>query len=198
MSQSFKKNNYKKKVSSRKGFSLVETLVAIFILALAISSAMAAVQGSLMSSFFARDRTTAFFLAQEAVEIIKSKRSENGIANYSGGDVRWLDEIADWDTYGGPCGSSSDCGVDSLNYQIIDCGPSNDDCLLRKNTDGIFNHQSGDPTKFTRKIRMEEGEEDPNEAKIIVTVEWKQGIANKTFEVEEYILNWHPLSGLEE
>src|SRR3989344_9247547 len=100
-----------KKNMFRTGFTLVETLVAIFILSMAITSAMTVAQSSLQASFYSRDRISAYFLAGEAIEMIKNKRDENGIKNFEDpppADVHWLDGIASWATIDpGPCGNDS-------------------------------------------------------------------------------------------
>ena len=46
-----------------KGFTLVETLVAISVLSLSIAGAFTAVQGGIQSSTVAKDQITAFYLA---------------------------------------------------------------------------------------------------------------------------------------
>ena len=180
------------------GFTLIETLVAIFILAMSITSAMTVVSSSLQASFYARDRIAAYFLAQEAIEMIKNKRDENGIKNYQANpSVHWLDDIADWATISGPCGDGSvTCGPDSYNDIIVNCS-NFDNCLMYQDKNGIFLYLSGvipgnfSETKFTRIVNMEKINED--EAKVTVKVSWP----GRDFTVAEHILNWHPLSTLE-
>src|SRR3989344_5575781 len=116
-----------KKNMFRTGFTLVETLVAIFILSMAITSAMTVAQSSLQASFYSRDRISAYFLAGEAIEMIKNKRDENGIKNFENPTanpaVHWLDGIADWATIQGPCNdnSAAPCGVDTEREIIELC-----------------------------------------------------------------------------
>jgi type II secretory pathway pseudopilin PulG len=185
----------------KQGFSLVETLVAVFILTLSITAFIAVATGGLRSSFFARDRVVASFLAQEAVEVIKNQRDENGLANCDpncedGNNVHWLSGIADW--AGGPCGEAQDCGVDSRNTsstQIGSCAVVMNDCILKRDSNGVFHHDNdGDDTKFTRKIRIFRAGDLNNEAKVTVTVSWGQGLGSGEVVVSEHIYNWHPLS----
>lgn len=197
------------KKQSKNGFSLVETLVAIFILALAISAAMTVAQNSLQASFYARDRIAAFFLAQEAIELVKNKRDVNGLS----GEL-WLKDIADWGNYGGPCGISSDCGVDVENYLAPTPCVSIENCLLAKEQNsrrvmhcpkGAIGDECGEatgwdgnfsPTIFSRKINMEKIS--ANEARVTVTVEWTRGLGSRKLEVSEHIFNWHPFSDVEQ
>ena len=61
--------------NSNAGFTLIESLVAISILLLSISAPLTIASKGLASSFFARDQITAFYLAQDAVEYIRDRKS---------------------------------------------------------------------------------------------------------------------------
>ncbi|MEK7552300.1 MAG: type II secretion system protein [Patescibacteria group bacterium] len=176
-----------------KGFTLVETMVAIFILSMAITSAMTVAQSSLQSSFYSRDRIAAYFLAGEAIEMIKNKRDENGIKNF-GTPTHWLDGIASWATTPGPCSEAVPCGVDPILETIALCSdPDMNDCKLFKDSEGLISHEDtgGTATKFTRRINMTEI--NPNEVKVTVSIIWA---GRPTFVISEHIFNWHPLSDL--
>jgi len=182
---------------SDRGFTLVETLIAIFILAMAITSAMTVASSGLQASFYARDRIAAYFLAQEAIEMIKNKRDENGIKNYQDNNTDWLDGIADWAPVVGFCGESggnSDCGPDSYNDTIVDCDNYENCDLYQDTSNNIFQYVAdGNPetlekTKFKRVVNMKKINDD--EAKVTVTVSWP----GRSFSVTEHVLNWHPLS----
>ncbi len=62
-----------------RGFTILETLVAISILVLALTAPLAIVAQALRSSYYARDQVTAYFLAQEAVEFLRNKRDIAGL-----------------------------------------------------------------------------------------------------------------------
>jgi prepilin-type N-terminal cleavage/methylation domain-containing protein len=64
----FKKNT----IRTSSGFTLIETLVAIFILVLATTGPLSFAQSGLRASFVARDQVVAFYLAQDAIETIKN------------------------------------------------------------------------------------------------------------------------------
>lgn len=177
-----------------RGFTLVETLVAIFILSMSITSAMTVASSGLRATFYAKDRIAAYFLAQEAIEIVKNKRDENGIKNYQAvPPIHWLKEITV--SQGGPCGEGDDtCGADSSGDILVNCDDYENCLLYQDPADGIFKHVPDggggglEETKFTRVINMEEINND--EAKVTVTVSWP----GRDFTVTEHILNWHPLS----
>ncbi len=204
----------KRKTKFNSGFSLVETLVAIFILAMAVAAAMTVAQNSLQASFYARDRIAAFFLAQEAIELIKNRRDVNVLSGN-----RWLQGIADWNdgqdiSYGGPCGESDDCGIDIWIPQTFKSCEDIDEGLCglfkRLHNDsrrgllvhcpsgtgcGTTQQQNYEESNFSRKINMKEIS--PNEAEITVTVSWTRGSREIDLVVKEHIFNWHPFSVLE-
>jgi prepilin-type N-terminal cleavage/methylation domain-containing protein len=63
-----------------KGFTLVETLVAIGILSMAIAPALYTAYQSIIAVNFARDQMTASYLAQDAMDYLIAKKNQNIIA----------------------------------------------------------------------------------------------------------------------
>ena len=63
--------------SESKGFTLIETMVAISILMVAIVAPMSLAAQSLSAAYYARDQITAFYLAQEGIEVVRSVRDTN-------------------------------------------------------------------------------------------------------------------------
>ena len=57
-----------------KGFTLIETMVAISILTVAVVAPMSLAMQSLSTAYYARDQITAFHLAQEAIESVRHLR----------------------------------------------------------------------------------------------------------------------------
>ena len=52
-------------MKTKKGFTIIESLVAISILTLAITGATSAIQAGISSYTFSKDQIIAFYLAQE-------------------------------------------------------------------------------------------------------------------------------------
>src|SRR3989338_617192 len=75
--------------STQRGFSLVETIVAIAILTFAMVAPLSLAQRGLNASIYARDQITAFYLAQEAIEYVRNVRDTNNLEGFSGG-AAWL------------------------------------------------------------------------------------------------------------
>lgn len=161
------------------GFTLVETLVAISILLVAIAGPLTIAIRGLSSANIARDQLIANYLAQEAIEYIRSVRDNNVLQGSN-----WLAGV-------GACGSSNGCEVDVPNATINGCGSS---CAtLKYNTaQGTYGFGSGGDwimSRFTRKTVVNEISQD-SEASITVTVSWQTGTNSRTLSINDTILNW--------
>ena len=75
---------------NNKGFTIIESLVAIAILATVIIGASAAVSSGLSSYIFSKDQIIAFYLAQEGFEELRNIRDENALMG-----ANWLSGIAE-------------------------------------------------------------------------------------------------------
>jgi|GEM_PF-5909175 len=64
----------KKGCAAKKGFTLLETLVAISIIGIALVAATAALQNSLQTSNFVKDQISAYYLAEDAMEYVVALR----------------------------------------------------------------------------------------------------------------------------
>lgn len=155
-----------------KGFTLIETLVAITILTVSIIGPFYAIQTALRASYLARDNMVAASLSQEAIEYIRSVRDNNYLAGRS-----WL--------YGlnacipGPCtvDPTQSSGNISSSIQPLYLSSTN-----------IYNQQgAGTQTRFTRQVTMTELNE--REVRITVTVTWNRH-GNQTVTVTDVIQDW--------
>ena len=167
-----------------KGFTLIETLIAISILILAVTGAYAAAQNGISSAIFSKDQITAFYLAQEGVEQIRNLRDQNGITGSS-----WLAGIAE--SASDPCLLGSACMVDSVNNTIAKCtGDEPTPCPnLKLNNNGFYAYDSGTDTIFNRDIRITEVVPG-KEVSITSVVTWSKGLVQRTFRARENIFNW--------
>lgn len=177
-----KNNSKKNKISDyKKGFSLVEALVAIAILVVSIVGPMTIASKGMTSAVFAKDQITAFYLAQEAVEFIRNERDNNIIKG-----LGWLTGNLNI------CRAENGCRIDiSENVPNMDkiqgCGASTCSVLRYDVNTNFYNYRDGPDSKFTRIIKMESI--NPNEEQITVTISWRTGFVEKTFTVKENIFN---------
>lgn len=183
-----------------KGFTVVETLVAIAILSLSITATFTAVQNGIRFSTNAKDQITAFYLAQQAVENIKNIRDNNVLFSLKelslGNDPRsWLYGISE--VAGDPCYFGKVCRIDSLMQTATSCGtasitnnPPNLCENMRQNSEnGLYGYDaSWDSTRFKREIQLEDVVTN-REVRVVVTVSWTGNSGTQHFQVKETLLN---------
>ena len=200
-----------KKIKNKKeaGFTIIESLVAIFILVLSITGPMTFTQSGLRAAFVSRDQITAFYLAQDAIEYIKNVRDNNSINILNGNNsIDWLNELevcfVDLDV---SIDNQSGCSVDTADELIRSCDSSQDGCL-GPNADGSNDNPlkiSNNPTVgylgfsgtsdsiFSREIKMVQVDPaKPNEVEINVFIRWNtnETIGVRQIVVKEYMYNW--------
>lgn len=160
-----------------KAFTLIETLVAISVLIMALVGPLTIAEQSLRSAYYSRDQITAFYLAQEGIEYMRAVRDQNYLVGLS-----WLTGISN-------C-TNVNCYVDFPNFNHSAC--PNDVCpaLLVSTTDGLFNHQSGATSKFTRSVTLKTVPNATNQMIVSVTISWVSGNIQRSFQLEERIFNW--------
>ena len=176
------------KLQAKAGFTLIETLVATFVLVTAIVGPLSIVAKGVFFSNIAKDQITASYLAQEAIEYLRNKRDNNTIAQGT------------WAGYKGLIDSciTSICKIDVYDDTLTNCGES---CPPLKYSDaiGLYGYGSGGDwtqTPYTRSIKVyyvptgESNEAESNQIKIEVTMTWTNGALSKNFKLKENLLNW--------
>jgi prepilin-type N-terminal cleavage/methylation domain-containing protein len=184
-----------KNKKAERGFTILETLVAISILVIAITGPLAIISQSLRASFFARDQITAFYLAQEAIEYIRNQRDTNTL------------QSADWlETIRGDCqvnnfGSEvSKCHMvmDVSSYEIRSCSIGTCPRLKYSDPDSSIgadnvyyglDNQSLPDSKYTREIILQSSGEIYDLA-VIVRVKWQTPSGENKVELRSMIYDW--------
>ncbi len=191
--------NIKLKINS-KGFTLVETLVAVSILSVSILATFTAVQSSLQSSTTAKDQTTAFYMAQEAMEFIKNIRDENALNSIDNpGSTHWLQGLSEVTTdpcwYGGNGEAQKICRIDSVAESVFTCGVAVGSCEnLRQNLDSaspdykLFGHNGAwNLTNFKREIQFTRNSDD--DVLVTIRMSWVSRNIPKSFQVTQLLMN---------
>ena len=190
-----------KKNSTQSGFSLVETLVAVTILLIVIVGPMKISSQAAKSSSFSSEQVTAFFLAQEGIELIEKGRDDLLLQNFAGSMAAPWGEFTKV-TGAGPyrlCYNATGCGL-TINQDskgtlstAKDCATLTN-CLLYRDSTGprsSFTHTvTAIPTLYTRVITMVKiGAGD--EVKVTSTVTWRTGSLknSQTVSVETRLFN---------
>lgn len=174
-----------KRKHSQRGFTLMETLVAIAILLIAVVGPMSIIGRSLPQSAYARDHAIAINLAQEGIEAVRQKRDSNMINDWNGIDTAWDEGIVDNNNYFVDPRSSPmliSCGVSA-------CAPSV--LAVRRNPAGWYyqtNLASTDSTtNFQRYVLISSASS--HEKQILSFVVWFDSMKGIHFvAVYEYIL----------
>jgi len=166
---------------SGAGFTLIETFIAIAVLLLAIAGPLTIASRGLLSAAFSRDQITAYYLAQEAVELIRNERDHNILSSQES----W---IHGFDT----CLTENGCYIDAADTQFNSCGET---CPpLNRDSVGYYSYRlGGSASPFTRTIIMRHVPfDDPtaDEISVAVTISWQTGPLAKTFTIQDNFLNW--------
>jgi prepilin-type N-terminal cleavage/methylation domain-containing protein len=163
-------------IKIQKGFTLVETLVAITVLLLAISGPLTIATNSLIATQIAKDQLTANLLAQEGIELVRWQRDTNILAGN------------DWLNLFNQCSTSEGCIVDVVSREFRACG-STCEALNYSESSSLYLYGSGESSGFTRKVWYEPVS--GVEIRVVSEVAWTQkSNKTKTFRLEESLFNW--------
>lgn len=177
---------------SKSGFTLIETFVAITILLIAVIGPLALVSKSLSDSIFAQNQITAFYLGQEALELVINKVADNEL-----NDEPWLTGLED-------CQSESGCTIywdtDEQDIVVDRCNTNNGCDPLFQDEEGLFNYSDSafaEETIFARTVVISDsndldlnGESVPIDALVTVKMDWYNRSKQQTFSVSTLIYNY--------
>ena len=175
----------------KRGFTLVEMLVAVVLLTTALTGPLTIASKGITASIVAKDQIIAFYLAQDAVEYIRYKRDSNRLAGNS-----WLAGLDNCISTNG----SKACILDSTENSPASptqCGSLITCAVLRySTTNSRFTYSTTgsvvSPISLRRAVVITTpvgGSAD--EISITVNVTWSdQGGITRTVSVRENLLNW--------
>jgi len=183
-----KKNNRKK-----TGFTLVETLVALFIFSVSILTTMSVLSQGLTSANYAKNKMVAGYLSQEGIEYFRNMRDTYLL--YSDDKTQgWTDFVLKLKNNG--CGDSNGCYFDNdvekfssssiKDIGVYSCSGKCNNLSFVKNK-GEYDYSGVERTTFSRKMKIEESGE---YVKIISEVTWSSGGQGGMISLSENLLNW--------
>jgi len=207
--------NYAK--TKRSGFTLIETLVAVFILTIALNGLFALIANSLFSARYARNEITANYLMQEAIDYIRNDRDTTVFQNMS--PTSWSNFLGHYGYPSGLCfagglDSRDGCEIDLSNIDpatgravVSQCNTPRSstfgetECRVLNYDDNasnrsFYNYQSGSLSNFKRQVLLWIDSSGPNgtfgadELQIKVTVEWQNGGVVRSRSLQTTLLNW--------
>lgn len=189
---------HKQKIQKNKGFTIIEAMVAIFLLTISVSSMLGITASSATSARYSNNEITANYLLQEAIDSIRNSRDTIAfqIKDGSGGWDKFLQR------YGYPldkCFSAGGCRLsmdifevgDTTGPDVFNCGLSCQYLQYDETGENLFyNYTEGETSPFKRTINMKKITDD--EVKVTAKVEWLNSDATniRKQELTVYLLNW--------
>ena len=170
-----------------RGFTLLEVMVAIFVITVGIAGVMTILQRTMFLTSISSSRLTAAYLAQEGIEIVRNVR-----------DTNWLEAGStanDWDE-GLNIGSNCPAGCIVDYNHSYDPGDLLDPYLpvftgqfLRVDSNGFYSYNGPieTQTKFQRKITTAPAADFLN---VKVDIFWSEKGKSYTFSAQENLYNW--------
>ncbi len=181
------------RIQNKQGFTLIEALVAIFILTISVTGLLGVVSQSVFNSNYAKNKTTATALAQEGIELVRNiqdqsllNAGENGYGSFQAfvGAV-----FLECSLYGQ---SGGFCEIDPATLQISPCPTQGNQVECRKlsiSPSGYYDYSPNNPqSPFRRTISVEDTSGDSGKA--TVTVSWMQGSVERKVEYETELFFW--------
>lgn len=168
-----------------QGFTLIETLFAVLIFSAALISLMSISAKGISATSQVRNETTAYYLAQEGIEVARAMRDDNiaALTNWNAGF---------FDSNGAICTDSNPCTVyyngGTLLPLINRCSGS---CEVFINSIGRFD-DTGDPSGFQRKITISPGSGARGNEEMIISsvVTWQAKKINRSVELKTIMKKW--------
>jgi prepilin-type N-terminal cleavage/methylation domain-containing protein len=167
-----------------KGFTLIETMIAVSILALSVAGPLYTASRAFISAETAHDQLVASYLAQESIEYVHAMRDNDYLAAYQAGGTN-ISGTA-WSTFlsGSAAGSVTQCRTSACTLdptRIMGTGSgfslqpcSGATCTPLYLAGGIYTQQSGIigavRTPFTRTLQVIDISS--TEVRVVSTVSW--------------------------
>lgn len=191
-----------KKVILHRGFTLIETMVAIAVLTLAVSGPLFTANRALVAARTARDQLTASLLAQEGIEYVRLMRDDEYLAAYRAGgagvsSAAWSAFVSGGDSASIAGCRSSTCTLDPARamgtgggLSLAPCSGAS--CAPLYLANGIYTERSGIAgavrTPFTRTIQAFDTAAD--DERIVSTVSWSFHGVPYSVSITDHLTPW--------
>jgi prepilin-type N-terminal cleavage/methylation domain-containing protein len=172
-----------------RGFTLIETLVAVSLLSIAIVAPMSLTTQSLAAAFYARDQVTAFNLAQEGIEAVRALRDGQILQISQSSNASGVDLF-------GPIPVNQDFTIDSRQTLPANAINSCAGICAALQTDGTLFGYDPDTalwvrTHFIRTMHAKYVGAGQDEIRISVTVSWPTASGQtRSFTIFENLYRW--------
>jgi len=169
-------------VEKQKGFTIVETLMALAVLLIAVAGPVYAIGQSFGSSEVVRDRTVAKYLAQEGIELVRWYRDNIALAKQNGlTPANWIPTV---------CTTADGCFMSTVDAPA-QCPTGTCPIMKQSQATNRYQYLTGNDTRFTRTIKITEIDADMS-ARVEVDVTWKSSPLGptRTASVTSWVYNW--------
>lgn len=190
-----------KAISDTRGFTLIETLVAITVITLAVAGPLTAATRAVASAQFAREQLTASYLAQEGIEYVRLMRDNEYLAFYNTGSgagaVAWNDFLTSNSAASITSCIANTCTLDPARqmgtgsgFSLLPC--SGNSCTPLYLANGIYTEQSGisgavaTPYKRTIQATTVSGTDE----RITSIVTWVSRGVTRTITITDHLTPW--------
>jgi len=166
--------------NKESGLTLLEVIIATFILLIAVVGSYLAFSRILMVTSSISDRFVAAYLAQEGVEVVRNIR-----------DTNWINSSG-WDNILNTCpvnGCELDYRTGTPDSSLVSLY-SYSGASLNIDSDGFYTYEDigTTPTKFKRQIIITPSGDSMLD--VVVNILWADKGQEYSLQVEEYLYNW--------
>lgn len=177
-----------------KGFTLIELIIAIFILSVAVIGVYNAFSLMVVLTSDISDRLVAAYLVQEGMEVVRNVRDNNWMQAGENPDYSWLDNLTFCEN---GCQADYTTGSPSPNATLMAAwqGEETGGAYLNIDPGGFYSYHAGQATKFRRKITISVINEYAARVNVKVYFDEKPSLLNLTgtansIEAEEILYDW--------
>ncbi len=183
-----------------RGFTLIETMIAVTILTLSVAGPLVTANRSIVAARISRDQLSASYLAQEGIEYVRAMRDNAYLAAYQAGGTT-VSSTA-WSNFLtasiNQCRAAT-CTLDpsqpmgsGSGFSLVPCSGSSCTPLrltqLANGTYGYTQQSGGTATPFTRTIQAIEVS--PTDERIVSTVSWSYHGIPYSVSVTDHLTPW--------
>lgn len=173
------------KANKNKGFTIIEALVAIAVLMMALGGPLVLAVSSIGDARASKNKVTAFYLAEEALEYVRNVRDSNFLQRTT---ETSSPKPTDW------LAGLSNCFSGNCYFDVFISPPSIASCvgtcpLMKINNTNNHYGYTGADSIFTRYITIVNS---GNEIKVTVTVVWTEHGTTKWVVLTQNMFNLAP------
>ncbi len=172
---------FSKPNNQNRGFTLLESLIAITIFTVSILALLSVLSRGIASTTFSKNKIIASYLAEEGIEYVRNSRDT---AMISGG----TDKSAIWGAFRtsalSVCGTA--CYLNDAHVLTACSGPC--PYLKYDSSAGVYNYTTGTNTSYARSLVITSPS--VNELKITSGVSFLHGSATHSLNFVDNLFNW--------